>query len=44
MSAIKNDALAPQFKSLNCTLCYNTRAHCATRRVRLLVLPDVLDY
>ena len=34
MFAIKNDALAPQFK---CTLWYNTRAHCVTRRVRLLV-------
>ena len=37
MSAIENDALAPQIKSLNCTLWYNTRAHCGTRRVRLLV-------
>ena len=37
MSAIENDALLPQFKSLNCALWYNTRAHCATRRVRLLV-------
>ena len=37
MSAIENDVLAPQFKSLNCTLWYNTRAHCATRCVRLLV-------
>ena len=37
MSAIENDALVPQFKSLNCALCYNTPTHCATRCVRLLV-------
>ena len=37
MSAIENDALAPQFKSLNRTMWYNTHAHCVTRRVRLLV-------
>ena len=37
MSAIQNGAPAPQFKSLNCDLLYNTRAHCATTRVRLLV-------
>ena len=37
MSAIKNGAPAPQFKSLNCALWYNTHVHCATRRVRLLV-------
>ena len=36
MSAIDNDAVAPQFKSLNFALCYNTRAHCATRLARLL--------
>ena len=32
MSAIEKDALAPQFKSLNCALWCNTRVHCATRR------------
>ena len=32
-----NGVLAPQFKSLNCALWYTTRAHCATRHVRLLV-------
>ena len=37
MFAIGNDVLAPQFKSLNCALWYNTHAHSATRRVRLLV-------
>ena len=38
MSTIENDVLAPQFKSLNCALwLYNSRAHCATRLVRLLV-------
>ena len=37
MCAIENDAPMPQFKSLNCTLWYNTHARCATRRVRLLV-------
>ena len=37
MSAIENGAPAPQFKSINCTLWYNTRVHSATRCVRLLV-------
>ena len=36
VSEIENDMLAPQFKSLNCTLWYNTCAR--------IVLPDVLDY
>ena len=37
MSAIENDVLAPQFKSLNCALWYNACAHYATTRVGLLV-------
>ena len=37
MFAIENGAPAPQFKSLNCVLWYNTHVHCATKRVRLLV-------
>ena len=37
MSAIENGVPAPQFKSFNCALWYNTHAHCATRCVRLLV-------
>ena len=37
MFAIEKDAPAPQFKSLKCALRYSIRAHCVTRRVRLLV-------
>ena len=37
VSAIENGAPVPQFKSPNCALWYTTHAHCATRRVRLLV-------
>ena len=37
MSAIENDELASQFKSLNRILWNNTHAHCATRLARLLV-------
>ena len=43
VSAIKNDVLAPQLKSLNCALWYSTRAHCATRRARLLMPVLVKD-
>ena len=37
VSAIETNVLVPEFKSLNHAFWYDRHAHCAIRRVRLLV-------